>query len=245
MKAQGSHKQVKKIAKSARQRGLTVAGRDWKEELRERVEKKQRKERMAKDEKKAREDKKVREGSLVEWAGQKKEKMMKASGRDMQLTRMTGEYLACAELCRRGLLATTFTGSVPEFDILATDKDLQTVPIQVKANAKGDWMLNAQKFLDIDYNEKTEIQTIIGKWDFKDSKLIYVFVKVVGKGKDEFYILPVQDLQRIIFKNYDEYLKKHGGRRPRNPKSMHTAILLRHLSGYRDNWELLQEDQKN
>jgi len=72
MKAQGSHKQVKKIAKSARQRGLTVAGRDWKEELRKRVEKKQRKERMAKDEKKAREDKKVREGNLVEWSGQKK-----------------------------------------------------------------------------------------------------------------------------------------------------------------------------
>ena len=48
-----------------------------------------------------------------------------ATGRDMQLTKMIGEYLVCAELCRRGLLATTFTGNVPEFDILATDKRLQ------------------------------------------------------------------------------------------------------------------------
>jgi len=48
-----------------------------------------------------------------------------ATGRDMQLTKMIGEYLVCAELCRRELLATTFTGNVPEFDILATDKRLQ------------------------------------------------------------------------------------------------------------------------
>ena len=162
-----------------------------------------------------------------------------ATGRSMQLTKMTSEYLACAEVCRRGLLATTFTGNVPELDILATDKDLQTIPIQVKGNAKGDWMLNGRKFLKIDYDEETEIQTIIRKWDFKDSKLIYVFVKVVGQGKDEFYILRLQDLQKIIFEDYEQYLKRQGGRRPKNPKSMNFAISLRHLSGYRDSWKLL------
>ncbi len=47
-----------------------------------------------------------------------------ATGRNMQLTKMIGEYLLCAELCRRGLLATTLTGNVPEFDILASDKRL-------------------------------------------------------------------------------------------------------------------------
>ncbi len=167
-----------------------------------------------------------------------------ATGRSMQLTKMIGEYLTCAELCRRRLLATTFTGSVPGFDILATDKDLQTIPIQVKANAKGAWQLRADSFLNINYDEKTEIQTIDGKWDFKGSKLIYVFVKVVGQGTDEFYIVRLQDLQRIIFKNHDEYLKKHGGRRPKNPKSMHMAISSKHLSRYRDNWQLLWDELK-
>lgn len=166
-----------------------------------------------------------------------------ATGRNMQLTRMIGEYLVCAELCRRGLLATTFTGNVPEFDILATDKCLQTIPIQVKANAKGDWMLRADSFLNIDYNKEKKTQIIVGKKDFKNSKLIYIFVKLVDQGKDEFYILRLQDLQRIIFKNHNEYLKKHGGRRPKNPESMHTAILSKHLSNYRDNWRLLQEEK--
>jgi len=166
-----------------------------------------------------------------------------ATGRNMQLTKMVGEYLVCAELCRKGLLATTFTGSVPEFDILATDKNLQTIPIQVKGNAKGDWMLRANSFLNINYNEETKIQTILGKKDFKKSKLIYIFVKLVDQGKDEFYVLRLQDLQNIIFKNHSEYLQKHGGRRPKSPESMHTAISSKHLSGYRDNWKLLQEEK--
>ena len=80
-----------------------------------------------------------------------------ATGRNMQLTKMISEYLVCAEFCRGGLLATTFTGNVPEFDILATDKDLQTIPIQVKGNAKGDWILRANPFLNINYNEETKI----------------------------------------------------------------------------------------
>jgi len=50
-------------------------------------------------------------------------------------------------------------------------------------------------------------------------------------------------LQRIIFKNHNEYLQKDGGRRPKNPENMHTAILSKHLSDYRDNWELLQEEK--
>ena len=163
-----------------------------------------------------------------------------ATGRSMQLTKMMGEYLVCAELCRRELLATTFTGSVPEFDILATDKDLQTIPIQVKANAKGDWILRADSFLNIDYNEEKKTQTIIGKKDFKKSELMYIFVKLAEQGKDEFYVLRLQDLQRIIFKNHSEHLQKHGGKRPKNPESMHAAISSKHLSGYRDNWQLLK-----
>ena len=167
-----------------------------------------------------------------------------ATGRDMQLTKMAGEYLVCAELCRRGLLATTFTGNVPEFDILATDKRLQTIPIQVKANAKGGWVLRADSFLNIDYHKEKRTQTIVGKRDFKNSKLIYILVKLVDQGKDELYILRLQDLQRLIFKNHSEYLQKHGGRRPKNPESTHIAILSKHLTGYQDNWQLFKYAQR-
>lgn len=44
-----------------------------------------------------------------------------ATGRENQLTKQVGEYLVAAELCRRGFIATTFTGNVPDFDIIASD----------------------------------------------------------------------------------------------------------------------------
>jgi len=39
----------------------------------------------------------------------------------MQLTKQVGEYLVAAEVCRRGLIATTFTGNVPHYDIIASN----------------------------------------------------------------------------------------------------------------------------
>jgi len=162
-----------------------------------------------------------------------------ATGRDIQLTKMVGEYLVAAELCRRGLLATTFAGNVPDFDIVAVTKSLRSIPIQVKASAKGDWHLRANSFLDIDYNEKTKTQRITRMKDL-NRNLLYVFVKLKtnDKDKDQFYILRAKDLQAIIFNNYKEWLRKCGGKRPKNPKSMHTAIRLEDILGYQDNWNL-------
>jgi len=56
-----------------------------------------------------------------------------ATGRQIQLTKQAGEYLVCAELCRRGFLATAFAGNVPDFDVLAVDEVNVVRPIQVKA----------------------------------------------------------------------------------------------------------------
>jgi len=45
-----------------------------------------------------------------------------ATGRSNKLVGQTGEYLVAAELLRRGLIATTFTGNVPHYDIIASDE---------------------------------------------------------------------------------------------------------------------------
>lgn len=45
-----------------------------------------------------------------------------ATGRSNKLVGQTGEYLVAAELSRRGFIATTFTGNVPHYDIIASDE---------------------------------------------------------------------------------------------------------------------------
>jgi hypothetical protein len=43
------------------------------------------------------------------------------TGRSKYLTKQAGEYLVAAELSRRGYIATTFTGNLPYYDIIAVD----------------------------------------------------------------------------------------------------------------------------
>ena len=80
-----------------------------------------------------------------------------ATGRSNHLTKQTGEYLVAAELSRRGFIATTFTGNVPFYDIVAVSLNGHTALVQVKAIASGAWQLNFGKFADVRFDGPKQI----------------------------------------------------------------------------------------
>jgi hypothetical protein len=160
-----------------------------------------------------------------------------ATGRNIQLAKAVGEYLVCAELCRRGFIATSFTGNVPDFDILAIDDNRRTIPIQVKAIRGGDWQLKADRFLDITI--KNGVQRVKGKKNLGKSTLWCIFVKLKEQGKDAFFIFKMSQLQNIVYKNYTAWLKMHDGRRPRNPESLHVSVHEQDVISFVNNWEAL------
>lgn len=162
------------------------------------------------------------------------------SGRRNQLTKQTGEYLVCAELCRRGYIATSFTGSVPDYDVIAIDKNNKAIQIQVKTIKSGTWQLNARNYMDIEITE--DGRQLIQKKACLNKDLIYIFIKLNENEKDDFYLIKLKDLQKIIFQGYKSYLDGHNGKRPKNPKSTHTGISKEQLLEYKDNWELLKID---
>ena len=53
---------------------------------------------------------------------------------------------------------------------------------------------------------------------------------------DQYFVLPMRTLQRQLVANHRAWLKKHGGVRPKNPKSTHTALSVEQVERYRDNW---------
>ncbi len=55
-----------------------------------------------------------------------------ATGRQNKLVGQTGDYLVASELSRRGLIATTFTGNVPHYDIIASNDKGKHISVQVK-----------------------------------------------------------------------------------------------------------------
>ena len=153
-----------------------------------------------------------------------------------------GENLVTAELARRDIVATTFTGNIPDIDILAF-KDGKTIPLQVKTLTKVSLHVpDVKKYLKIEREDKKQIIKGLNKID---ENLIFVIVKIGEKySKDEFYIFRQKVLQDIVFNNHSKALKKWKGIRPKNPDSLHSAYNLSDINKYRDNWKLIVDELK-
>ena len=151
-----------------------------------------------------------------------------------------GENLVTAELARRDIVATTFTGNIPDIDILAF-KDYKTIPLQVKTLTKGSLHIaDVTKYLKIKRDGKKQIIEGLNKIN---ENLIFVIVKIGGKySEDKFYIVRQKIIQNIILKNHSNALKKWKGLRPKNPDSLHCAYELSDIDEYRDNWKLIEEE---
>jgi hypothetical protein len=121
------------------------------------------------------------------------------TGRNNKLVGQTGEYLVAAELSRRNLIATTFTGNVPHYDIIASDEEGKHVSVQVKASRFPSWQFgDITQFCEISFDKKHQI---VGKPKRSPVKrLIVVFVMIDAYGADQFYILTWRRLRDLMVK---------------------------------------------
>ncbi len=158
-----------------------------------------------------------------------------ASGRSMQLTKQLGEYLVAAELARRGFVATTFAGNVPDFDIVAVDSSGRMFLVQVKTIQRGNWQLNAGAFLRIRLDGG--VQEFVAVVPSPVGDLVYVFVKLgEHRDSDQFYAIQYSELQEWLRQQY--FPDGAPRTRPRNPSSFHWSISSNQLEPHRDRWEL-------
>ena len=72
-----------------------------------------------------------------------------ATGHANKLTGQIGEFLVCAELGRRGIIATPFSGNVPNFDLLVASLEGGSAAIQVKASRGNSWSTQANLWLQL------------------------------------------------------------------------------------------------
>jgi len=159
----------------------------------------------------------------------------------MQLTKQTGEYLVAAELCRRGMVAATFTGNVPHYDIIASNTHGQVRHVQVKAIASSGWQLSIDRFAEV--STEGDKQVLGESRPSAVPGLVFVFVKLKGTGQDRFFIVTWEELSEILIADYAAYLAKHGGVRPRNPKSKHCGLSLESLKPFEDRWKRLSSPE--
>jgi hypothetical protein len=156
-----------------------------------------------------------------------------ATGRSNQLAKQVGEYLVAAELGRLGLLAATFSGNVPEYDIVATDSACTSVLVQVKAVTGTSWQFDIRRFVDVRLNEQKQV---LGRPVLIPGEIVCVMVALSTYGSDRFYVLPLRQLQDLLIEGHRRYLAKHGGVRPKKFDSFHCAITERELAPFKDRW---------
>ena len=166
-------------------------------------------------------------------------------GRSNKLAGQIGEYLVCAELGKRGFIATSFTGNVPEFDLIVANDDLKTIPIQVKTSRGNKWPTQANLWVNLEIDERSKTQIDRGDTIIRNPDLIYVCVALTDhekEEKDRFFILKKKKLQKICSRIYRNRMNELNWQRPRNYKSFDLRISINHLLTFENNWSLIENE---
>ena len=164
-----------------------------------------------------------------------------ATGRSNKLVGQTGEYLVAAELSRRGLIATTFTGNVPHYDIIASDEAGRHVSVQVKAGRGASWQFgNITQYCDIRFDGKRQVVGDMKACPVR--RLVVIFVKIEDDGNDRYYIVTWQRLRDLLVRGHKAFLARHDGVRPQRWDSLHSAIYEKTLRPYRDRWITVEKN---
>ena len=169
-----------------------------------------------------------------------------ATGLSNKLTGQVGEYLTCAELARRGMIATTFTGNVPEFDLIVCNKLLRAIPIQVKTSTGSSWRSRADFWMNIDFDDGKKMQIDKGAKQISNPDLIYVSVAMGEEREaDRFFICEKTDIQTVCINAYTRWMNQCGWKRPRNYKSLDNRYTVSDLLPFENNWNLVADRLEN
>ncbi len=144
-----------------------------------------------------------------------------------------GEYLVASKLGRIGLVVATFSGNVPEYDIIATDSEFRSVPVQVKTTNGTSWQFDIRRFVDVQLDGHKQV---VGLPVTLPANIVCVYVALSQDGNDRFYVLSLKTLQEMLIKGHRNYLERFGGVRPKKFDSFHGAIKEEKLYPFKDAW---------
>lgn len=118
----------------------------------------------------------------------------------------------------------------------------RTVRVAAKTCNGGTWQFDLKHFLDIEYNEATGTQRIVGDVAPEKPEQLIILIWLGDRVPkcDRYFVLSWRDLQICVRKNHTWYLNQHGGRRPNTAASTHTRVEVGHLPQHEDKWERLQ-----
>jgi len=163
-----------------------------------------------------------------------------ATGRSTKLTGPTGEFLVAAELCRRDLIATPFGGNVPYYDVIASSPDGGHIPVQVKTVNGNTWQFNINYFVELEFQGERQVLGPKAPSPYPNLQVVLVALRNEAREHDRFFILSWVQLRDVLVDRHRAYLDKHGGRRPKAPRSPHVALSIEAVLQFEDQWQVVE-----
>jgi hypothetical protein len=163
------------------------------------------------------------------------------SGLSNKVVGQAGEFAVCAQLGKLGLIATPFAGNVPGFDVLAVDEHLNCVPIQVKTSRGRSWITgDLTNYCEVTRDGDRLILGELKPPRYPDLIRVYVSLGAVGL-QDRFFVMSEQTFYEVALAGFKKWLDGHGGVRPKNPDSLHSAVDISSLEVFENNWHLVTD----
>jgi hypothetical protein len=141
----------------------------------------------------------------------------------IKVTQLRGEHHVAEKLCELGWQPLLMTEGTPGVDIISLNEVGDDIRIQVKSRASGSWHAKTT-----DGDKKPQ------------KKCFWVFVDFTIEPTRSF-ICPDAWIRNDIRERYQEYLDKHGGKRPITPTATHHAIRLNRIEEWEDRWDLIEK----
>jgi hypothetical protein len=163
-----------------------------------------------------------------------------ATGRSTKLTGATGEFLVAAELCRRDLIATPFAGNVPHYDVIASGPGGGHVPVQVKAVNGNTWQFNIGSFLEVEFQAERQILGPKVQTPYPNLQVVLVALRNDARDHDRFFVLSWEQLRDLLADLHQRFLAKHGGQRPKAPRSLHVGLPIDAVLQFEDQWQVIE-----
>ncbi len=139
-----------------------------------------------------------------------------------------------------GFISTPFAGSVPHYDILATNERGRFIAVQVKAIRGRSWQVDLRKFAAVRLDGKRQIVDAANPEPYPGLWCVLVALGD-ARSEDQFYVLKWKKLCDIMVRKHRAYLDKHGGVRPKRHDSYHTALKTEVLEPYRGKWDPIRK----
>ena len=131
-----------------------------------------------------------------------------------------------AELLKRGAGSVFYHRGRKSILKAANSDRSRTVELRIKTKRKGNW-----------HTTSDEAKQAGNPQNWAEETTFWVFVDMEGDAR--YWIVPDLWLRNDIYEAHQQYLSKHGGRRPKNDKSNHHSIEESRVEEWQDKWEIL------